>query len=106
MNRSPTTSPTRLRAYAVTLVLTLVATALTVDYWAQQALPGSPIALPVLELRLAFNRGMAFSLGDSLPLWVIVSVTATVALSVYAHGLTAGPLTERYVRWRASVPPA
>ncbi|RMB79025.1 signal peptidase II [Rhodococcus sp. SBT000017] len=86
MNRSPTTSPTRVRAYTVTLVLTLVATALTVDYWAQQALPGSPIALPVLELRLAFNRGMAFSLGDSLPLWVIVSVTATITAGVAAYG--------------------
>ena len=86
MNRSPTTSPTRLRAYAVTLVLTLVANALTVDYWAQEALVGSPIPLPILELRLAFNRGMAFSLGNSLPLWVIVSVTATITAGVAAYG--------------------
>ncbi|OZD64721.1 signal peptidase II [Rhodococcus sp. 05-340-1] len=86
MNRSPTTSPTRLRAYAVTLVLTLVVTALTVDYWAQEALVGSPIPLPILELRLAFNRGMAFSLGNSLPLWVIVSVTATITAGVAAYG--------------------
>jgi hypothetical protein len=28
----------------------------------------------------------------------------TIAVSVYAHGLTARPLTERYVRWWDSHP--
>src|SRR4029079_12119759 len=27
------------------------------------------------------------------------AITVTIALSVYAHGLTARPLTERYARW-------
>jgi NhaP-type Na+/H+ or K+/H+ antiporter len=35
---------------------------------------------------------------------LLLAVTVTVALSVYAHGLTAGPLTERYVRWWTSHP--
>ncbi|MFZ2050144.1 MAG: cation:proton antiporter [Solirubrobacteraceae bacterium] len=35
---------------------------------------------------------------------VLLSITATIALSVYAHGLTARPLTERYVRWWTSHP--
>jgi sodium/hydrogen antiporter len=30
---------------------------------------------------------------------LLLAITATIAISVYAHGLTAGPLTERYVRW-------
>ncbi len=30
---------------------------------------------------------------------IVVAVVFTVALSVYAHGLTAQPLTDRYVRW-------
>ncbi len=33
---------------------------------------------------------------------VLLAITATIALSVYAHGLTARPLTERYVRWWTS----
>ncbi len=35
---------------------------------------------------------------------VLLAITATIALSVYAHGLTARPLTERYVRWWTSHP--
>jgi NhaP-type Na+/H+ or K+/H+ antiporter len=30
---------------------------------------------------------------------IVVAVVLTVTLSVYAHGLTAQPLTDRYVRW-------
>ncbi|OZD70506.1 signal peptidase II [Rhodococcus sp. 06-1059B-a] len=85
MTRSPTT-PAQVRACAATLVLTLVAIALAVGYWAQEALPSSPIPLPVLELRLAFNRGVAFSLGNSLPLWVIVAVTATITAGLAVYG--------------------
>ena len=35
---------------------------------------------------------------------VLLAITATIALSIYAHGLTARPLTERYVRWWTSHP--
>ena len=35
---------------------------------------------------------------------LVLAIAATIALSVYAHGLTASPLTERYVRWWASHP--
>jgi NhaP-type Na+/H+ or K+/H+ antiporter len=35
---------------------------------------------------------------------LILAITATIAISVYAHGLTARPLTERYARWWNSHP--
>ena len=35
---------------------------------------------------------------------ILLAVTFTVALSVYAHGLTAAPITDRYARWWASQP--
>jgi NhaP-type Na+/H+ or K+/H+ antiporter len=35
---------------------------------------------------------------------LLLAITVTIAISVYAHGLTAGPLTERYVRWWTSHP--
>jgi NhaP-type Na+/H+ or K+/H+ antiporter len=35
---------------------------------------------------------------------LILATGATIALSVYAHGLTARPLTERYARWWGSHP--
>jgi NhaP-type Na+/H+ or K+/H+ antiporter len=33
---------------------------------------------------------------------ILLAVVATIGLSVYAHGLTAAPLTARYVRWYAA----
>jgi NhaP-type Na+/H+ or K+/H+ antiporter len=33
---------------------------------------------------------------------LLVAIVITVAISVYAHGVSAGPLTERYVAWFAS----
>jgi NhaP-type Na+/H+ or K+/H+ antiporter len=35
---------------------------------------------------------------------LLLAITVTIAISVYAHGLTAGPLTERYIRWWTSHP--
>jgi NhaP-type Na+/H+ or K+/H+ antiporter len=35
---------------------------------------------------------------------LLLATTVTIALSVYAHGLTARPLTERYTRWWNSHP--
>jgi sodium/hydrogen antiporter len=35
---------------------------------------------------------------------LLLAITVTIALSVYAHGLTARPLTERYARWWSSHP--
>jgi NhaP-type Na+/H+ or K+/H+ antiporter len=35
---------------------------------------------------------------------MLLAITVTIALSVYAHGLTARPLTDRYTRWWKSHP--
>ena len=35
---------------------------------------------------------------------LLLAVAATIAISVYLHGLSARPLTDRYVRWYASHP--
>jgi NhaP-type Na+/H+ or K+/H+ antiporter len=35
---------------------------------------------------------------------LLLAITVTIGVSVYAHGLTARPLTERYVRWWNSHP--
>ena len=36
---------------------------------------------------------------------IVLAVFATVALSVYAHGLSARSLTDRYVHWYATLRP-
>ncbi|MGV9821448.1 cation:proton antiporter [Nocardia xishanensis] len=35
---------------------------------------------------------------------LLIAASATIGLSVYAHGLTATPLTDRYIRWYRSHP--
>jgi NhaP-type Na+/H+ or K+/H+ antiporter len=35
---------------------------------------------------------------------LVLAIAATIAVSVYVHGMTANPLTERYVRWWTSHP--
>jgi NhaP-type Na+/H+ or K+/H+ antiporter len=37
---------------------------------------------------------------------LLLATTVTIAVSVYAHGLAARPLTERYARWWSSHPRA
>lgn len=46
---------------------------------------GRSIDLTIIELRLSYNPGVAFNMGDTLPGWVVLSVTAaiTVALAIY-----------------------
>jgi NhaP-type Na+/H+ or K+/H+ antiporter len=35
---------------------------------------------------------------------ILATITITIVLSVYAHGVTALPLTDRYVAWAAIHP--
>lgn len=71
-------------------VLVAAVTAAAVDLAAKAGsevrLADSPVDLGLIGLQLAYNPGVAFSMGDKLPAGVIVAVTAaiTVAFAVYA----------------------
>ena len=60
----------------------LTALSLTVKALADDALGEHPADLGLLHLRLAFNPGVAFSLGDRLPSEVIVAITTAITLGV------------------------
>ncbi|CDQ44854.1 MULTISPECIES: signal peptidase II [Actinomycetes] len=78
----------------ITLAATAVIAAgldLGLKTWAARALnDGSSTDLGLLHLRLAFNPGVAFSLGDTLPPAVLLGVTGVivVALAVFAVRVT------------------
>lgn len=67
---------------------------LAVKAWAQEVLQGNPIDASPVGLRLAYNPGVAFSLGTSFPAEVLVIVTAVItgAIALFAwravRGLT------------------
>ncbi|MCX5418068.1 signal peptidase II [Streptomyces sp. NBC_00059] len=64
----------------------LAAADLALKTWAQDALADAPIGPDFAQLRLAFNPGVAFSMGDTLRSWVVIAFTAliTVGVSVFA----------------------
>lgn len=79
------TPPQRRVLIYVALVLTTLA--LVLDPIARATLAdGRIVDLGPLELRLAFNTGVAFSLGNQLPAAVLIAVTAaiTVGIGIYA----------------------
>lgn len=88
--RSTQASAGAQRRYRRGTVVLAAATVAAVDLAAKAVsevrLLDSPVDLGLIELRLAFNPGVAFSLGDTLPFGVVVAATAalTVACAVYA----------------------
>ncbi|GAA3131720.1 putative lipoprotein signal peptidase (plasmid) [Rhodococcus erythropolis] len=75
------------RALFVTTALISAGIALAVEPVARKHLSGSnEIDLGVVRLRLAYNSGVAFSLGNQLPSAVIIAFTAlaTIGIAVYA----------------------
>ena len=73
-------------ALAATTAL-LAALDLGLKTWASRALAdGAAVDLQVIQLRLAFNSGVAFGLGDTLPGGVVLGITGLIiaGLAVFA----------------------
>ncbi len=70
------------RRSRVTL-LVVAAAAVTIDVaskaWASSSLPGDPMSLGPLTLRLIHNRGVAFGMGTFLPSGALIALTVVVA---------------------------
>lgn len=78
------------------LAVLLTASAVTaVDLAAKAAseahLPSTSVDLGLLQLQLAYNSGVAFSLGNRLPVGVIVAITAVIALILTAYAWHQAP---------------
>ncbi len=70
-------------------------TAAAIDLGAKAAsesrLADSTVDLGVIQLRLAYNSGVAFSVGNRLPSWVIVAVTGALALALIGYAWHRAP---------------
>lgn len=84
------------------LVLLAALAAAAIDLGAKAAseaqLAGSTVDLGVLQLRLAYNSGVAFSMGDELPVGVIVAVTTIICLALIAYAWGRAPDAGRVER--------
>ena len=74
----------------VVAAIDLVAKAL-----AEARLGDTSVDLGVLQLRLAHNSGVAFSLGHDLPTWVVVALTSLITASIAFYGWRHAPTASR-----------
>lgn len=96
---SPVASVARRRAALTAVAVVLAATDLIVKAWASRALAdGHSIDLAVLQLRLAYNPGVAFSLGATLPGWVVLTATAGITAALAAYTWRAARTATRTAR--------
>lgn len=80
-----TTAPVRAartRAALTGLAILLAALDLSLKAWADTRLAGDTIDLGLLQLQLAYNPGVAFSVGDTLPGWVVITATGLITAGV------------------------
>lgn len=76
----------RRRLALVAVAAGVAAVDLTAKAWAQTGLSRAGVEFGPVDLRLAYNPGVAFSLGAEAPAWLVVAVTAviTAAVAVFA----------------------
>lgn len=76
-------------------VLLIAVTVATIDLLAkavsESRLDDSTVDLGPIQLQLAYNSGVAFSLGNRLPFWVIVAVTGALCLALIAVAWNRAP---------------
>ncbi|AEA24173.1 signal peptidase II [Pseudonocardia benzenivorans] len=83
-------SAARRRTLLVILAVALAGVAWLVKIAIEAALgDGSIIDLGVLQLRLFYNTGVSFSLGSSLPTWVVILVTGAITLAIAGYAWVA-----------------
>lgn len=76
----------RRRTLLLVVAVVLGALAWTVKGLVEASLAdGSSVDLGVLQLRLIYNTGVSFSLGSTLPTWVVVAVTGTITLGIACY---------------------
>ncbi|MCX4919969.1 signal peptidase II [Streptomyces sp. NBC_00687] len=84
-------SATRRRTALAAGAAALAGADLTLKTWAQVNLADAPVGPAFAQLRLAFNPGVAFSMGDTLPSWVVVAVTALITAGVAVFAWRTAP---------------
>ncbi|WNB84746.1 signal peptidase II [Cellulomonas sp. ATA003] len=81
--RGPTAASAAWRRLAAGVGVVLVAaTDLGAKAWAVNVLQDRVISLGVVDLRLAYNPGVAFSIGAGAPAWLVLTVTTIVTAAV------------------------
>lgn len=76
----------------------ITAVDLTAKAVSEARLADSTVDLGVIQLQLAFNPGVAFSMGDKLPAGVIVAITAAISVGFAVYAWFRAPRAGRLER--------
>lgn len=87
----PSTQAARARIWIFTIAAIIASLGLAAAAWARIALAGSPPGTRTVDLRLAYNPGVSFGLGASLPVWAVVAVTGLIASALAVAAWKFGP---------------
>ncbi|KGN40995.1 signal peptidase [Knoellia aerolata DSM 18566] len=71
--------------------MTVGAIDLTAKATSEVRLADSSVDLGLLQLQLAYNSGVAFSMGNTLPAGVVVAVTAAIAVALMGYAWNRAP---------------
>lgn len=89
---SKTATPARRsRATVLLTAATIAAVDLTAKAASEARLADSSVDLGLIQLQLAYNSGVAFSMGDRLPVGVIVAITAAIAVAIMVYAWRRAP---------------
>lgn len=92
MTGTPVPRPRRPRRLLLVVAAGLLAVALIIDPIARHILAGGRIIdLGVLELRLTYNTGVAFSMGSQLPTPLLLAVTGLITAGVGVYAWRSAP---------------
>ncbi len=92
------------RTVMILCAAVLVAIDLAVKALAEALLStGETIDLGLMNLRLLYNPGVAFSFGANLPSWVFIAVTGLIIADMVWYALTTAPALGRVSRTGATL---
>ncbi|KNX35888.1 signal peptidase II [Luteipulveratus halotolerans] len=77
---------------------TFAATDLLAKAASETGLAASSVDLGLLQLRLAYNAGVAFGMGDTLPSALVLVLTAAVGAGIAVYGWRQAPRASRVER--------
>ena len=88
-------SPTARRAVVLAVAAAVAAVDLSLKAWAQTGLPAGGFEAGPVDLRLAYNPGVAFSLAAGAPAGAVIAGTALVTVGVAALTWAGAPTATR-----------
>ncbi|MDX6286357.1 MAG: signal peptidase [Frankiales bacterium] len=85
----------RRRMYVFAIAAVVAGLDIGAKVWAEHSLPAGGLDGGPIDLRIAYNDGVAFSIGGNVPMAVVVAVTATITAVIAVVAWRLAPAAAR-----------